>query len=405
MGNGKVIVPALKFFIEPVEDYDSDEEENTSAAVKNLKVKMRSMHSKKTKGRLHQWEKKIRKAKKGKKGKYKGKALPAIEQIYDPLTFADKLFRKSKTSNQSFDIRLMMLNLVARVIKVHKLILVNFYPFIQKYLDSKQTSINYIFVILIQSCHELIHPDIISPILQTIVNKFVCEYNPATTICIGLNTVREICLRCPLGMNQQILRDISNFKSFKDKGVMMAAKSIINLFRTVHPKLLHRKDRGKEGQVNLKERVPNQYGQTEVATRVEGAHLLEKAQRLEEEENSEDQKDDNSSVENDDQCVLPTNQTSPTHQQSDSEELIEENVNEESEEDNQIDDEEDNQPEDEEENDHNSQNSSLEDDDNSSDSEIYHHSQDEKWNQSDQDLLETTNKSLISFFHNYLFNS
>ena len=282
LGTGKVVLPALKFFIEPVEGYDSDEEQDNSAQIKQIKIKMKNMHSKKTKGRLNKFEKEIRKAKKGTTEKNKGKALPAIEQIHDPSSFANKLFKNAKTSNQSFDIRLMMLNLVARVIKVHKLIMPNFYPFLQKYLDTKQTSINYILVILIQACHELVNPDILTPLLRTIVNKFVCEYNPGPIIAIGLNTVREICIRCPLSMSQEMLRDITQFKSFsKDKGVVAASRGIINLFRKVHPALLNKKDRGKEGQMSVKQRIPLAYAVTTISSRVEGAALLEKAEYME----------------------------------------------------------------------------------------------------------------------------
>lgn len=39
--------------------------------------------------------------------------------------------------------------------------------------------------------------------------------------------------------------DILQYKTHKDKGVMMAARSLIALYRETHPELLHRRDRGK----------------------------------------------------------------------------------------------------------------------------------------------------------------
>ena len=58
-----------------------------------------------------------------------------------------------------------------------------------------------------------------------------------------LNTVREVCVRCPLVMDEDLLRDLTGYKNYKNKGVMMAARSLIQLFRTIKPDMLHRKDR------------------------------------------------------------------------------------------------------------------------------------------------------------------
>lgn len=46
-------------------------------------------------------------------------------------------------------------------------------------------------------------------------------------------------------MDETLLSDLSSYKSYKDKAVMMAARSLIQLFRTVCPDLLHKKDRGR----------------------------------------------------------------------------------------------------------------------------------------------------------------
>ena len=58
-----------------------------------------------------------------------------------------------------------------------------------------------------------------------------------------LNTIREVCVRCPLAMNFDLLQDLTGYKNYRDKGVRMAARSLIQLFRTLNPHMLHRKDR------------------------------------------------------------------------------------------------------------------------------------------------------------------
>ena len=61
--------------------------------------------------------------------------------------------------------------------------------------------------------------------------------------CFSLNAVREICVRCPLSMTPELLQDLTNYKSHNDKSVMMAARSLIQLFRDLNPQMLRRKDR------------------------------------------------------------------------------------------------------------------------------------------------------------------
>ena len=44
-------------------------------------------------------------------------------------------------------------------------------------------------------------------------------------------------------MNADLLQDLAGYKSYRDKSVVMAARSLIQLFRSVRPELLSRKDR------------------------------------------------------------------------------------------------------------------------------------------------------------------
>ena len=64
------------------------------------------------------------------------------------------------------------------------------------------------------------------------------------------------------------MQDLAAYKSYKDKAVMMAARSLIQLYRTTHPELLHRKDRGRptEATAELLE-TGRKYGETSVKVR------------------------------------------------------------------------------------------------------------------------------------------
>ena len=65
-------------------------------------------------------------------------------------------------------------------------------------------------------------------------------------------------------MTEDLLRDLVEYKTYKNKAVMMASKSLIQLFRTTCPELLHKRDRGRptEATIDLKRK---EFGETDAA--------------------------------------------------------------------------------------------------------------------------------------------
>jgi len=62
---------------------------------------------------------------------------------------------------------------------------------------------------------------------------------------VGLNAIREVCSRNTLVMSADLLQDLVQYKMYKSKTVMMAARSLMQLYRNVDASLLHKKDRGR----------------------------------------------------------------------------------------------------------------------------------------------------------------
>ena len=75
------------------------------------------------------------------------------------------------------------------------------------------------------------------------MNNFVTERNSGEVMAVGLNAIRELCSRCPLVMSRDLLHDLTQYKTYKDKGVMMAARSLIHLYRDVNPEMLQKRDK------------------------------------------------------------------------------------------------------------------------------------------------------------------
>lgn len=89
----------------------------------------------------------------------------------------------------------------------------------------------------------------------------------------SLNTVREICTRCPLAMNEVLLEDLTRYKQYKERSVMMAARSLIGTFRRIMPDLLRKKDRGRPTEANIMIKS-SKYGEIQANEFIPGAEVL-----------------------------------------------------------------------------------------------------------------------------------
>ena len=181
----KVSVAALKFFLgsdtpEEVKDSDSESEDEN---IKARKLITSNQVSKKTGKKQRKLEKALtllRKTKKKQKAEHFN--FSAIHLINDPQGFAEKLFKKVENTNERFEVKLMIMNLIARLVGIHELILLNYYPFLQRFLQPHQREVTKLLMFAAQASHELVPPDCIEPILMTIANNFVSERNSSEVI-------------------------------------------------------------------------------------------------------------------------------------------------------------------------------------------------------------------------------
>lgn len=291
----KVMVASLKFFLgKDPEEKDSDNSDSDDE-VDPKEVMLANKFNKKTRKR----EKNLSKVKKLAAKAYKKKSqaptfnFSAIHLLHDPQGMAEKLFRQLESTNQRFEVKLMTLDVISRLIGLHNLFVFNYYSYIQRFLQPHQREVTRILQFAAQSSHELVPPDVIEPVLKTIANNFITERNSSDVMAIGLNAVREICARCPLSLSEELLRDLAQYKTYRDRSVMMAAKSLIQLFRNLRPELLHKKDRGRPTEATGEiEKID--YGKVNVKDYVPGAEVLlnEEKDNEEFEVNSESDSDD-----------------------------------------------------------------------------------------------------------------
>ena len=59
---------------------------------------------------------------------------------------------------------------------------------------------------VLQSCHDMVPPDTLAPVLRQLVDTFVHDRARPEVMTLGLRTVRELCARCPLIMTPELLQ-------------------------------------------------------------------------------------------------------------------------------------------------------------------------------------------------------
>lgn len=281
--NVKVIVGGVGFFLggdqerEEMEDESSDDD-----AIDMGKLKHRIGINKRSKKRARAMENAISTVKKKEKRKKQPHPLnfSAFHLLHDPQGFAESLFSKhlqNPRSKLNLEQKLLVLQLVSRLVGLHKLTILPLYSYFLKYLNPRQPSVTSFLAFLAQATHNLVPPEDLEPLIQKIANEFVSEAAAAEVASAGLNGIREICVRQPLAMNPTLLQDLVMYKKSKDKGVMMAAKGLLGLYREVGADMLKKKDRGKEAAMGLRagDLKERRFGEEAIGG-IEGLGLLEK---------------------------------------------------------------------------------------------------------------------------------
>ncbi|CAM4665837.1 hypothetical protein PO909_007793 [Leuciscus waleckii] len=284
----KILVAGLKFFLGKDEDEkrDSDSEsEDDGPTTRDLMVRYST--GKKTSKNKRKMEKAMKVLKKHKKKKkVEVFNFSAIHLIHDPQDFSEKLLKQLESSNERFEVKIMMMELISRLVGIHELFLFNFYPFVQRFLQPHQREVTKILLCAAQASHQLVPPEIVEPVIMTIANNFVTDRNSGEVMTVGINAIKELVARCPLSMSEDLLQDLTQYKSHKDKNVGMSARGLIQLFRDLNPKMLHRKDRGKPTESSKEAKIQS-YGELEAKDYIPGAEVLEAEENVNEEEDED----------------------------------------------------------------------------------------------------------------------
>ncbi|KAJ3990093.1 SDA1-domain-containing protein [Lentinula detonsa] len=218
----KVQSASIHFFLgddDEKEDSDQEDEEETDVRALHHRREI----NKKSRSGDKKLQKKLNAAKKKKHGKSEisrsNTNFPALQLLNDPQTFAEKLFTILDRYDKRFtlDHKILIMQLLARVISAHTLFVMPFYSYVQKWLAPKQLRVPSILVALAQSVHALIPPQTLKPVVLKLANEFVHPGVGSEVVAAGINAVTEICRRQPLVMGPRDNDDDDLMKRRKER--------------------------------------------------------------------------------------------------------------------------------------------------------------------------------------------
>ncbi len=309
--NASVASRALRFFLNIEEAMALDKQSGEAQEWEGIDNINLHLHSKKTKAKQRLIEKQIKNRQKKQNAREHGiianredkgveaskKLFPAIELLHDPQGLVETILKRIKSSGSNtykFEVKMLMLNFVTRVVGNHELILLPLYPLLQRYMGGHQRDVTAILAYSVQSCHRYVPPEEIYGILKTIAHNFITERCSEEQMAVGINAVRSICARVPSVLStdedetdedgreissswdvEAFTRDLAGYAKHKDRSISIAGRGWVNFIREVHPSLLQGRDRGLVGAgLHKAGERPLRYGEVRAALGVEGADLL-----------------------------------------------------------------------------------------------------------------------------------
>lgn len=233
----------VSFFLDPFTPEEVDEGELDELLAK-------AQNAKKVNAKTNKSEKKINQIIKKKKSIFHENPIRLLDLIENPHKFVLHLFsflsRPETSKNfKTRDSQLRALELLSKIIAHFQLNFDEFLKYITKFVRPNYENVTKMLVICASAVHPQTTPDQLTELLRIIADRFIVDNLDEEIRIVGLNCVREICARNCHGMTESMLSDLTLEKKSDIKGVVVAARSLINLFREVQPDLLSKKDRGK----------------------------------------------------------------------------------------------------------------------------------------------------------------
>ena len=237
----KISSAACQFFLSEynIDKTESSDEEDLDELKNKYKLlgKGYAQKTKKRKEKLKQLMKSIeKKEERNKKIKTTSDFMP-IDQLNDPMTFAEKLFHLLNSfQSGNFQHKLIVLRLLGRILGRHRLLLSNFFNTMIPLIKNDQKDLNVILASIIEATHDQVPPIELEPIIKKLFDFFISDVLPPPQITLGLNTLYGLIERCPYCIDEKYYTICDELRSYKNKSVSNSARAVCNLYKDYYDK-------------------------------------------------------------------------------------------------------------------------------------------------------------------------
>ncbi|GIQ84535.1 Sda1 protein, partial [Kipferlia bialata] len=246
---------------------------------------------------------------------------PVLLEIHDAQQYAERLFQLIRRRSTKFQTKALAIEVLGNLLGVRELLVPEFHSYLCRYVKRKQDGVSRILNAGVAATHSEIPPDVLYPFIRCIADEFVTDAATDNGITVGLAAIGEISNRAPyvLAEHVDLLQDLISYKDArKSKGVVSAARRLMQVYRQLDPNLLKSRDRGRETNMRMKtmteeERAKAKAMTTFGAAKTAGAEIP--GINLVDDEDSVDLDEEDSSSEDDDnvEFVVDGHERVPKH--------------------------------------------------------------------------------------------
>ncbi len=94
---------------------------------------------------------------------------------------------------------------------------------------------------MVEATHSYLAKEELDAVVKHTIDQIISEVNKDVVMVMGLNALREMCIRNTTLLDKAQLNYCVEHISFKEKNVSQSARSLLNLFRQIDYKMLDKK--------------------------------------------------------------------------------------------------------------------------------------------------------------------
>eukprot|EP00746_Dinoflagellata_sp_MGD_P012198 gnl/MRDRNA2_/MRDRNA2_125881_c0_seq1.p1 gnl/MRDRNA2_/MRDRNA2_125881_c0~~gnl/MRDRNA2_/MRDRNA2_125881_c0_seq1.p1 ORF type:complete len:391 (-),score=71.29 gnl/MRDRNA2_/MRDRNA2_125881_c0_seq1:116-1288(-) len=156
----------------------------------------------------------------------------AIDLVNDPHGLAQQLMGRINTKNKDpFAYKVLLLQLVSRLVGRRLLLLQDFYPQFVKWLHPKSIHLPALVPFLAESVHRQVPHTEFKCVIDHIVCDFIRKEASKEAMEIGVIAIHQLVLRSPRCLDADTVEKLCEYKQFKVTGVSSRISQLIKVLR------------------------------------------------------------------------------------------------------------------------------------------------------------------------------